>query len=272
MDVYRRAQVFLCSLAFGAFGAVPANGDDESHWEASIDDAAFSIGAKRALIENAEAVGESDFVSSAPTIDDCSVFLAYGDREDYRIVDCVGVEIRAADFEMPPWPYFLVSPEGEILDIADMPVVVTLSEFQSLPIERGELVMQPPSAEVLINIDTIAYSTARTHILTTRILGTPVAVRATPIAWTWDFGAGTQPFTTSGPGGPYPNREVSRVYRQVASDVRVGLAITWEGEYRVNNAGPWLPIAGTTTTSLASAPFATVEAPARLVAGALNEG
>lgn len=206
------------------------------------------------------------------TIDDCSVFLAYGDREDYRIVDCVGVEIRAADFEMPPWPYFLVSPEGEILDIADMPVVVTLSEFQSLPIERGELVMQPPSAEVLINIDTIAYSTARTHILTTRILGTPVAVRATPIAWTWDFGAGTQPFTTSGPGGPYPNREVSRVYRQVASDVRVGLAITWEGEYRVNNAGPWLPIAGTTTTSLASAPFATVEAPARLVAGALNEG
>lgn len=247
--------------------------DGDSRFFAGAEDGSWQVSGVRDIALGPYEDFDAPLTSDAPvSIDDCSVFLAYGDREDYRIVDCVGVEIRAADFEMPPWPYFLVSPEGEILDIADMPVVVTLSEFQSLPIERGELVMQPPSAEVLINIDTIAYSTARTHILTTRILGTPVAVRATPIAWTWDFGAGTQPFTTSGPGGPYPNREVSRVYRQVASDVRVGLAITWEGEYRVNNAGPWLPIAGTTTTSLASAPFATVEAPARLVAGALNEG
>lgn len=265
---YSAAQSLVLCISLTAQLAV--NPGDRDFF-GSVGEGAYQVGAIDEATRHDDDI--AGWVSSgAVEIDDCSVFLAYGDREDYRIVDCVGVEIRAADFEMPPWPYFLVSPEGEILDIADMPVVVTLSEFQSLPIERGELVMQPPSAEVLINLDTIAYSTARTHILTTRILGTPVAVRATPIAWTWDFGAGTQPFTTSGPGGPYPNREVSRVYRQVASDVRVGLAITWEGEYRVNNAGPWLPIAGTTTTSLASAPFATVEAPARLVAGALNEG
>jgi len=268
----RRGLISGVIALLNAVVALPAD-DGDSRFFAGAASGAWQVeGIRSIALPSAPITGVSWTPSEVVSIDDCSVFLAYGDREDYRIVDCVGVEIRAADFEMPPWPYFLVSPEGEILDIADMPVVVTLSEFQSLPIERGELVMQPPSAEVLINIDTIAYSTARTHILTTRILGTPVAVRATPIAWTWDFGAGTQPFTTSGPGGPYPNREVSRVYRQVASDVRVGLAITWEGEYRVNNAGPWLPIAGTTTTSLASAPFATVEAPARLVAGALNEG
>ena len=206
------------------------------------------------------------------TIDDCSVFLAYGSPDDPTIIDCVGVEIRAADFEMPTAPYFLVSATGEVIDRADLPVVVTLAEFRSLPIEGGTLGMQPAAAEVLVNIETVAWSTARTHVLGTTILGTPVQVRATPVEWAWNFGAGTEPFVTTTPGGPYPNLDVSRIYGRTSTAQTIGLTITWAGEYRVNGAGPWLPIAGTTTTSATSPSFDVVEAPARLVAEARAAG
>lgn len=206
------------------------------------------------------------------TIDDCSVFLAYGSPDDPTIIDCVGVEIRAADFEMPTAPYFLVSATGEVIDRADLPVVVTLAEFRSLPIEGGTLGMQPAAAEVLVNIETVAWSTARTHVLGTTILGTPVQVRATPVEWAWNFGAGTEPFVTTTPGGPYPNLDVSRIYGRTSTAQTIGLTITWAGEYRVNGAGPWLPIAGTTTTSATSPSFDVVEAPARLVAEARATG
>ncbi|MGM0385048.1 MAG: hypothetical protein ACQERF_03560 [Actinomycetota bacterium] len=235
--------------------------------------ASFNIGAKKDVVENSSASPVGNWEQDTPaTIDDCSVFLAYGSRDDPTVVDCVGVEIRSADFEMPPFPYFLMNATGEVIDRADIPVVVTLAEFQSLPIDGGVLEMQPAAAQVLVNIETVAWSTARTHILGTTILGTPVAVRATPVQWSWDFGAGTEPFVTTTPGGPYPNLAVSRVYARTAASQSIGLTVTWTGEYQVNGAGPWLPIAGTTTTSSASPPFDVVEAPARLVVGALDEG
>ncbi len=266
----RRGLISGVIALLNAVVALPAD-DGDSRFFAGAASGAWQVeGIRSIALPSAPITGVSWTPSEVVSIDDCSVFLAYGDREDYVILDCVGVEIRAADFEMPPWPYFLVNAEGDPVDIADLPVVVTLAEFRTLPIQGGELMMQPPSSQVLINIDTIAYSTARTHILPTRILGTPVSVRATPVAWTWDFGGGTEPFVTEGPGGPYPNREVSRVYRLPSPEVAIRLTVTWAGEYRVNDAGPWLPVAGTTTTTATSPTFAVVEAPARLVAGEIE--
>jgi hypothetical protein len=252
-------------------GAQSPEGDGGRDFFGRAGDGSWQVGAvdRVTLSSSVVPTGGSD----APiSIDDCSVFLAYGSHDDPTVVDCVGVEIRSADFEMPPPPYFLMNATGEVIDRADIPIVVTLAEFQSLPIDGGVLEMQPAAAQVLVNIETVAWSTARTHVLTTTILGTPVAVRATPIEWSWDFGAGTEPFATTTPGGPYPNLDVSRTYVRTAASQSIGLTITWAGEYRVNGAGPWLPIAGTTTTSSASRPFDVVEAPARLVVGALNEG
>ena len=258
------------SLAFAPAEPVP---QDETDFFGSVGAGEWQVGGIERVTRPAQPAKPVGWQPQAPvTIDDCSVFLATGSREEPRILDCVGAEIRAASFEMPPGNYFLVNAAGEVVDRAALPVVVTLAEFRALPIQGGQLVMQPAAQQVLINIETIAYSTARTHVLNTTILGTPVAVRATPIEWAWDFGGGTAPFVTTGPGGPYPDLDVSRVYRRVHRDLTIGLTITWAGEYRVNNAGPWLPIAGTTTTSASSAPFETVEAPARLVTGTLPEG
>lgn len=234
---------------------------------------AFNVGAKRDILERSSAAPIATRTSpEEATIDDCSVFLAYGTPEDYTVLDCVGVDIRAAGWEMPSTPYFLLSATGEVVDRADIPIVVTVAEFRSLPIQGGTLEVQPAAAQVLVNIETVAWSTARTHVLGTTILGTPVAVRATPVEWAWNFGAGTDPFVTTTPGGPYPDLDVSRVYTRTAAGQSIGLTITWTGEYQVNGAGPWIPIAGSTTTSATSPAFDVVEAPARLVVDAGHGG
>lgn len=52
---------------------------------------------------------------------------------------------------------------------------------------------------------TNAYATSTTPVeLTTDLLGQPVRVRATPVAWSFDYGDGTVVGPTQDPGGPYP--------------------------------------------------------------------
>lgn len=143
-------------------------------------------------------------------------------------------------------------------------IVITQHDLQSLPIHAGTISLQPDSGRTLIHLPVIAYSDATTHDLTTTILDTPVTVRVTPLTYTWDFGAGIPPFTTTDPGRPYPNHTVSATYRHVAENLTVNATITWAGEYHLNNTGPWLPIDGTATTTITSQPFNTHEAPARL--------
>ena len=84
---------------------------------------------------------------------------------------------------------------------------VTASDIQHLPIDPGTLTMQPAQDWVLINIETIAYTTAAPQEFDTTLLDTPIRVRVTPTAYTWDFAEG-QPFTTTHPGAPYPDHTV----------------------------------------------------------------
>ena len=207
---------------------------------------------------------------SPAAVDDCSVLLAMRTAGEPIIIDCVGIEAMDPAFNVSLSKYFLMYPTGGGSDRGTRPVAVTTSEFRSLPIDGGSLDMQPAATQVLVNIETIAWSTAQAQVLETTILGTPVSVRATPVEWAWDFGAGTEPFVTSAPGGPYPNLDVTQIYRRTAAGQSIGLTITWTGEYQVNGTGPWLPIAGSTTTSARSRAFDVVEAPARLVTGPLT--
>lgn len=173
---------------------------------------------------------------------------------------------------LDPTLYRITNPRnGEVVSTPEdpIPIIVTYRDLASLPLNSGSVEVQPAASEVLIGVDTIAYSTVAEHTLAVTLLGVPVEIHAVPVEWSWDFGGGTVPFTTAEPGQPYPNYTVAATYTHVLPEVAVSVAITWEGEFRVDG-GPWLPIIGTATTTATSAPFATQEAPTHLVSGPLD--
>ncbi len=124
--------------------------------------------------------------------------------------------------------------------------VVTLADFQSLPLPAAVPAIQPTGGEALIRMRTNTYvdptsTTPRTYDLT--LLDTPVQVRATPTTYTWDYGDDTTPVTTTDPGAPYPDLTTWHTYTHTGT-VQITLTTTYTGEYSVAG-GPWQNIPGT---------------------------
>jgi hypothetical protein len=149
---------------------------------------------------------------------------------------------------------------------SDLLPPVTQADFRRLPLAAPALTMQPARGWVLVNIDTIAYSSSRAQTLRTTLLGRAVTVVATPSEFTWDYGDGTR-FTTTSPGHPYPDQDVAHVYRKVAASARITLTVTWTGTYQYAGQPAPVPIVGTATTTARTAPFTVEERRAHLVAG-----
>ncbi|UFU04994.1 hypothetical protein [Ruania halotolerans] len=165
--------------------------------------------------------------------------------------------------------------EEESEDVEDAPeddepviITVTESDFAELPIVPGEVRIQPEDQSwTLVNIDTIAFTSGDQQVLSTQVLGFPVAVRATPVEFVWDFGNGSEPLVTTDPGARWPDHTVSYVYTRPVDEVSVSLTTTWVGEFQVNGQGPWIPIAGTAQTVSESDSFSVEEVSTRLVPG-----
>ncbi|SNU02448.1 hypothetical protein SAMN06298212_13628 [Ruaniaceae bacterium KH17] len=190
--------------------------------------------------------GSSGGVGSVP-VSDVPVFLC--DQ-----VSTLGIQGVSLSYCVPPgargsfnlmaddMPMFAADPDPDDPDApapAAVPIVVSASDLQSLPIMSGELQLQPSGGRALINADVIGYSTAATHTLATSVLGVPVQVRVTPVQWWWSFtDSDTEPFATTVPGGPYPDMTVTGVYSRTGEGRTASVTITWMGEYRVG-AGPW---------------------------------
>src|SRR5699024_1521280 len=140
---------------------------------------------------------------------------------------------------------------------APEPVIITVtrSDFAELPLEGPGVHLQPDREWFLVNMDTFVYTDGAPQVLETTVLDVPVAVRATPVEYSWDFGDGTEPLVTTEPGAPWPAEDIAHVYTSEATDVVATLTTTWSGEFQVAGQGPWIPIAGTTTTESQSAPF-----------------
>ena len=142
-------------------------------------------------------------------------------------------------------------------DQAPEPIIITVtrSDFAELPLDQPRVHLQPDRGWFLVNMDTFVYTDGAPQILETTVLDVPVAVRATPVEYSWGFGDGTQPLVTTEPGAPWPAEDIAHVYTREAEGVVVTLTTTWSGEFQVAGQGPWIPIAGTTTTESQSAPF-----------------
>jgi PKD repeat protein len=108
---------------------------------------------------------------------------------------------------------------------------------------------------VLVNIDTIVWTEATAQTLSTVVLDTPVAVRVTPVDFTWDFGDGSEPVRTTDPGAPYPDHTVSHSYKRAAKDIEITVTTRWAGQFQVAGSGAWQAVQGFAVTTQTSAPF-----------------
>ncbi|MDO8105749.1 PKD domain-containing protein [Isoptericola sp. b441] len=144
-----------------------------------------------------------------------------------------------------------------------------LREFRRLPLTPSSLAVQPGAGPVLVQMETIAYTDPAPQVLSTTLLGVPVRFTVSPVAFTWDFGADGgegAPFTTSSPGHPYPDQDVSYTYRHVGTG-QVRLTTTWAATYTVASDPTVREVPGMATTTSTSDPFEIVELRAHLVAG-----
>lgn len=137
------------------------------------------------------------------------------------------------------------------------PIIITItrSDFAELPLAQPAVHLQPERDWFLVNMDTLVYTDGTAQLLETTVLDVPVRVRATPVEFSWDFGDGSAPLVTTDAGAPWPSADISHVYQREAGNVSITLTTTWSGEFQVAGQGPWIPIAGTTSTQSQSSTF-----------------
>ena len=122
--------------------------------------------------------------------------------------------------------------------------------FERLAWPASPLVVQPPKGRTLVNFDTNFYTTNTTPTTqTVTLIGQPVTIEATPMAYRWHFGSGEADAdrTTTDPGAAYPDLRVTYRYLHVGT-VQPSLDTTYAGRYRVGN-GPWRAIPNTLTVA-----------------------
>jgi hypothetical protein len=123
--------------------------------------------------------------------------------------------------------------------------------FRRLTWPSSALVVQPPHGTTLVNFETNFYTTNdHPTVQTVTLLRQRVTIEATPTRYTWHFetghlGAAGSGLTTSDPGAPYPDLQVSHRYTRVGR-VRPSVDTTYSGRFRVNG-GDWQTIPDTVT-------------------------
>src|SRR5699024_1495330 len=115
-------------------------------------------------------------------------------------------EGRPGPTEESPSPEPEESEDSEESEPEPVFITLTASEFAELPLATPEVTVQPDRGWVLVNMETVVYADDAPQVLTTELLGVPVAVRATPVEFAWDFGDGAAPVVTTSGGQPWPNQ------------------------------------------------------------------
>lgn len=242
----------------------------------------FAFGAKRDYLEESElerTVGSAE--DSGTPLPQVGVWMppasASAPEEETGPLVCMVIDDGPQVAWMPSCDEVVPEPEDEEeAEDEDAPpeeesepiiITVTRSDFAELPLDLPTVHLQPERDWFLVNMDTLVYTDGAPQMLETTVLDVPVRVRATPVEFSWDFGDGSTPLVTAEAGAPWPAQDIAHVYQREAENVAITLTTTWSGEFQVAGQGPWIPIAGTTTTQSESAPFRIDTAETRLVAG-----
>jgi hypothetical protein len=102
-----------------------------------------------------------------------------------------------------------------------------------------------PKTKTLVNFETIFYTEPQTFTRTVTLLGQQVDVVATPSRYTWHHGDGTVA-TTTGPGAPYPAKDIVYKYEKARVTVQTSVDVTYSARFRVEGGG-WQDIPETVT-------------------------
>jgi hypothetical protein len=116
--------------------------------------------------------------------------------------------------------------------------------FRRLPLPPAQLNVQPPNGRTLVNFATNFFTDRDEFTRTVRLLGQRVDLRITPAQFTWRFDDGETATTTS-PGSPYPELDVTHEYRS-RGGVSPRVDTTYTAVFRVGGRG-WQPVPGSVT-------------------------
>ncbi|WP_146197409.1 PKD domain-containing protein [Promicromonospora sp. AC04] len=142
--------------------------------------------------------------------------------------------------------------------------------FREMQIAPSDVNVQPPDGWTLVNVDTIAFTDRDPRTMSTNLFGIPVEIRAVPSSYSWNFGDGSTPLTTTDPGAPYPAHTVAHAYAKQGT-ATISLTTTWHGQFRLAGEPTWRDVAGEGTTVSSSGSLEILEARARLVEDLYDE-
>jgi hypothetical protein len=145
---------------------------------------------------------------------------------------------------------------------APVVITMTLSDFARMPVAPLQAHAGPAEGWLPVNMVNVLHTDPAVQELSTVLLGTPVAVRATPVSYHWDLGDGNTIETTN-PGEPYPSQSVSATYTQEGW-YDVTLTTTFTGQFSVDG-GPWQDIDGTIEVASDPVPLYSKSLESRLV-------
>jgi len=138
---------------------------------------------------------------------------------------------------------------GEAPTAADTPQprvtpALVLNEIRRIGLPELQARTQP-EGKTLVNFDTIFYTEAQPFTATVTLLGQEVDIVAEPTGYTWHHGDGSTA-STSGPGKPYPSKEITYRYSDAQTTVKPRVDVTYSARFRVNG-GAWQDIDETVT-------------------------
>lgn len=147
----------------------------------------------------------------------------------------------------------LAAPNGKPVKVTSP--TVTVADLRRMNVLAASSMVQP-SPHTLRGAETNVYAVGRAQTFATRIQNFDITIRATPVAYTFNYGDGSSLGPVENPGGPVVRAQwgtktaTSHIYRATGT---VGVTVTtiYRGEYTYNGL-PYQPIAG--TISVDSAP------------------
>lgn len=152
--------------------------------------------------------------------------------------------------------------------------VFTLQDFQRLNVAPAVSTVEP-APDTLKNMNTNVFAVADAQVFQTELGGFPVAVRAYPMQYSWNYGDGATLGPTPLTGAPLSEgdwdipTDTSHVYTETG-DYSVTLTTYFYGEYNVAGTG-WQPVAGFNEVTSAPVAISVWKATVRNVADDCHE-
>lgn len=251
----------LCGLLLGLSVSSPCRADDppEVEWHGGFEGSELTIGGHGQVSTNSSDAS-TDWNSNSSGFSGSNSIsfeqLPPPDLDAPHLPNSGAEGLSDLDSKEPP---IAAAPGVAQIDPATL---ISISDVQRLAADAGRVSISPNRGWVYVNKPVYFSTDAVAHDRQLTVLGFPVTVHLVPVGYSWNPGDGSAAMASAGPGGPWPNGDVTHSYRKVSTSIRVGLTVEWSASFTVQ--GTTYSIPGTTSASSSSDPFEIREAEAVL--------